>query len=78
MIMNKIQIIIPYTNKGICGKDFETFVKGMNLLKYPTDMIVVGDFPDEVANKLTFINKWFKCKEDDIPQVLSMVHKKLI
>lgn len=50
----------------------------MNLLKYQTDMIVVGDFPDEVANKLTFINKWFKCKEDDIPQVLSMVHKKLM
>jgi hypothetical protein len=74
---NKIQIIIPYSNHFIHDKDFEVFCKGIRLLKYSTDLIVVGDFPDEIPNKLTFIEKWFKCKEDDIPKVLSMVHKKL-
>lgn len=76
--MNKIQIIIPYTNNGIHGKDFEAFVKTMKMLKYPVDFVVVGDFPDEVANRLSFIDKWFKCREDDISEALVMVHKKLM
>lgn len=76
--MENIQIIVKYTKNGINGKDFEVFVKGLNLLRYPVDFWVVGDFPDEYREKLKFIKYWYKCKEDDISEVLKIIHKDMI
>ena len=76
--MENIQIIVRYTKNGINGKDFEVFVKGLNLLRYPVDFWVVGDFPDEYREKLKFIKHWYKCKEDDISEVLKIIHKDMI
>lgn len=76
--MENIQIIVRYTKNGINGKDFEVFVKGLNLLRYPVEFWVVGDFPDEYREKLKFIKHWYKCKEDDIPEMLDLLHKEMI
>ena len=67
--MNKIKIIIPYTERGIHGKDFEIFIKGLNMLIYPVYFIVVGEFPDKYKEKYTFIDEWIWCKDEDISNV---------
>lgn len=68
--MEKIKIIIPYSKNGINGKDFEVFVKGLNLLKYPVEFWVVGDFPDEYREKYKFVKKWIKCKDEDVSLII--------
>lgn len=65
-IMNKIKIIIPYTKSGLNGKDFEIFIKGLNLLKYPVEFYVIGNFLEEYMEKYKFIEDWIKCEEENI------------
>lgn len=73
--MKDIKIIIPYTKEGINGKDFRIFVRGLRLLKYSVDFIVIGDFPDEYKRELYFIDKWYKCKESEISEVIKKIYK---
>ena len=74
--MNKIQIIIPYTKRGINGKDFEVFIKGLNLLIYPVYFIVVGEFSNDIKEKYTFIDEWIYCNESDIKEMIDTVNIK--
>lgn len=71
--MNKIQIIIPYTSRGINGKDFETFIKGLNMLIYPVYFTVVGEFPLDIQKKYVFIDEWVYCKESEIPETIKTI-----
>lgn len=71
--MNKIEIIIPYTERGIHGKDFETFIRGLNMLIYPVYFIVVGNFPDKFRDKYFFVDEWIYCEEEDIPQTIENI-----
>ena len=68
--MKNIQIVIRYTKNGINGKDFITFIRGLNLLKYPVEFYVIGDFPEDYPEKYKFVKNWIKSKEEDIQDII--------
>lgn len=68
--MKNIQIVIRYTKSGINGKDFITFIRGLNLLKYPVEFYVIGYFPEDYPEKYKFVKNWIKCEEEDISKII--------